>query len=65
MKLLYSVTDLPNIPAVYAMFGGKGRAQYVAYVGIADKLKPRKAQLPVSRKKTVETGTCTVAGLGA
>lgn len=59
-KTLYSVSELPTIPAVYAMFGGKGRGRYVAYVGIADKLKPRVAQHLIRRDSSVATGTSTV-----
>ena len=35
------VAQLPNAPAVYAMYGGRGRGLYVAYVGIADDLRGR------------------------
>ena len=38
---LKSVSELPNKPAVYAMYGGRGRDKDVAYVGIAGKLKQR------------------------
>jgi hypothetical protein len=57
MKVLYSVSDLPNTPAVYAMFGGKGRGRYVAYVGIADRLKPRVAQHLIRKDSSIATGT--------
>jgi hypothetical protein len=33
-----SISELPNLPAACAMFGGGGRS-YVAYVGVAEKLK--------------------------
>ena len=40
MKELTSISDLPIVPAIYAMFGGQGR-QYVAYVGLGTKLTLR------------------------
>ena len=36
MKDVLAISDLPNTPAVYALFGGRGRAHYVAYVGITE-----------------------------
>jgi excinuclease UvrABC nuclease subunit len=44
MNVLHVISDLPQIPAVYAMYGGKGRGRYVAYVGIAQKLRDRIVQ---------------------
>lgn len=36
-----SISDLPSVPTVYAMYGGKGRGCYIAYVGIAKALRGR------------------------
>jgi excinuclease UvrABC nuclease subunit len=52
-----SISKLPNVPAVYVLFGGKERRRYVAYVGIADKLKRRIEQHLVTRDSSVATGT--------
>src|SRR5688500_1441825 len=50
---------VPNGPAIYAMYGGResGRGLYVAYVGVADKLKTRLQQHLVRRDSSVTTGT--------
>ena len=42
------------------MYGGHDRARYVAYVGIADKLKRRIVQHLVSRDSSIATGTSAV-----
>jgi hypothetical protein len=55
-----SVSELPNVPAVYALYGGAGRSQYVAYVGIADRLKERITQHLVRRDSSIVTGVSTV-----
>lgn len=55
-----SISSLPNSPAVYAMYGGHGRKRYVAYVGIADKLKRRIIQHMVNRDSSIATGTSAV-----
>jgi len=34
--LANAVSQVSNIPAVYAMYGGRGRGLHVAYVGISD-----------------------------
>lgn len=60
MKNLTSISDLPNVPAVYAMYGGKGRGLHIAYVGIAGKLKQRIMQHLVRRDSSVVTGVSTV-----
>lgn len=57
MKNINSVTDLPNVRAVYAMYGRRGRGLHVAYVGIADALKRRVMQHLVKRDSSVATGT--------
>jgi len=60
MKTLTSISELPNTPAVYALYGGQGRGLYVAYVGVADALKRRIIQHLVSRDSSVATGTSAV-----
>ena len=60
MKMLHSITELPQVPSVYAMYGGKGRGRYVAYVGIAKSLKARAIQHLVRHDSSVTTGTSAV-----
>lgn len=60
MKTLTSISELPNVSAVYALYGGQGRGLYVAYVGVADALKRRIIQHLVSRDSSVATGTSAV-----
>lgn len=55
-----SIPNLPNFPAVYAMYGGHSRERYVAYVGVADKLKRRIIQHLVNRDSSIATGTSAV-----
>jgi len=57
---LLGVADLPNRPALYALYGGTGRHVYVAYVGITDKLKRRIAQHLLTRDSSAATGTSAV-----
>ena len=60
MLVVNAVSELPQIPAVYAMYGGRGRGRYVAYVGIAKSLRPRVIQHLVRRDSSVTTGTSAV-----
>ena len=55
-----SIAELPNVPAVYAMYGGQGRRMYAAYVGVAGNLKTRVTQHLVRRDSSVATGTSAV-----
>ena len=57
MKTTATISSLPNTPAVYALMGGHGRNRYVAYVGIAGKLRQRIIQHLVNRDSSVATGT--------
>ena len=57
---IYSVSDLPARPAVYAMHGGRGQRSFVAYVGVADDLKSQITQHLVRRDSSVTTGTSAV-----
>jgi hypothetical protein len=59
-QLLLGIADLPNCPALYALYGGTGRHAYVAYVGITDKLKRRVAQHLLTRDSSAATGTSAV-----
>jgi hypothetical protein len=56
-----SISDLPRIPAVYAMRSGYGNTCYVAYVGMADDLKRRIYQHLVRRDSSVVTGVSAVS----
>jgi hypothetical protein len=60
MKTLSSVSELPNVPAVYALYGGQGQGAHVAYVGLATKLKSRIIQHLVNHDSSVTTGTHAV-----
>lgn len=51
------LSDIPNVPAVYVLYGGKGRNRYRAYVGIANKLRQRIDQHLLKRDSSVATGT--------
>jgi hypothetical protein len=62
MNEVHSISELPNSPAVYALYGGRGKRSYVAYVGIADSLKRRIMQHLVTRDGSVATGT-TATGI--
>jgi hypothetical protein len=57
---LTDINKVPNTPAVYAMFGGRGTNAFVAYVGIAEKLKQRLLQHLVRRDSSVVTGVTAV-----
>jgi hypothetical protein len=56
------ISLLPHVPAVYALYGGHGKALHVAYVGVADKLRLRAEQHLVRRSSSVTTGS-SAAGL--
>jgi hypothetical protein len=60
VKTLHSLSELPSKPSAYAMYGGRGRGQYCAYVGIADNLKRRVMQHLVRGDSSVATGTSAV-----
>ena len=57
MNIVNSISDLPDTPGVYALYGGSGRSRYVAYVGIAKNLRGRIDQHLVKRDSSVATGT--------
>ncbi len=56
------IRELPRVPSVYTLMGGYGAIRYVAYIGIAGKLKERIRQHLVRRDSSVTTGT-TAASL--
>jgi hypothetical protein len=56
MRVASTISELPNVPAVYAFHGGRGASRHVAYVGVADKLKQRIKQHLVTRDSSVATG---------
>jgi hypothetical protein len=60
MQIVTALSNVPNVPAVYAMYGGRDARQYVAYAGIADKLRQRLTQHLVRRDSSVTTGTSAV-----
>jgi len=56
MKELYFVKELPKVPAVYAIYGGRD-SSYVAYVGSGGDLRQRMEQHLIKRNSTVTTAT--------
>jgi len=56
MVVISDISELPRMPAVYALYGGEGKSRYVAYVGIATKLKQRIKQHLVRRSSSVVAG---------
>jgi hypothetical protein len=61
MHNIPKISELPNSPAIYALYGGKGQRKFVAYVGIADKLRQRVSQHLVRRDSSIVTGTSIVS----
>ena len=60
MRTHTSISGLPNVPAVYALYGGRKQKLYVAYVGVANHLKNRIVQHLIRRNSSVTTGTSAV-----
>lgn len=56
MRSYTSISDLPNIPALYVLYGGKGRGRYVAYVGLSSRLRDRITQHFIRRDSSIVTG---------
>jgi len=54
---VFDISDVPNVPAVYAMYGGEDPNLYIAYVGITTSLKDRISQHLIRRDSSVATGT--------
>jgi len=61
MHKIPKISSLPNTPALYALYGGKGQRKFVAYIGIADKLRQRISQHLVRRDSSIVTGTSIVS----
>ena len=61
MHKIPKISALPNAPALYALYGGKGQRKFVAYIGIADKLRQRISQHLVRRDSSIVTGTSIVS----
>lgn len=55
-----SIGALPRLPAVYCLYGGRGRDIHAAYIGVADSLKQRIVQHLVNRDSSISTGTTAV-----
>ena len=60
MRDFSPVYKLPNVPAVYAFYSEGRRVSYVAYVGIAGRLKQRIIQHLIRKDSSVATGTSAV-----
>lgn len=61
MHRIPRISSLPNTPALYALYGGKGQRKFVAYIGIADKLRSRISQHLVRRDSSIVTGMSIVS----
>jgi hypothetical protein len=59
-KRVTSIGALPRVPAVYCLYGGRGRDIHTAYVGVADSLRQRIVQHLVNRDSSIATGTSAV-----
>lgn len=62
MREVATISELPNTPAVYALYGGRGNGLHVAYVGMAEALRRRIRQHLVTHDSSVTTGA-SVASL--
>ena len=60
MKQVSSISDLPNNPSLYALYGGNDKRGYVAYVGATDKLRHRINQHLIRQNSSVTTGKSAV-----
>lgn len=60
MKIIYSIRDLPNEPAIYALYSGHATGEYVVYVGVAKKLRQRVEQHLIKHDSSVTTGQSAV-----
>jgi hypothetical protein len=62
MREAATISELPNAPAVYALYGGRGQGLHAAYVGVAEALHRRIRQHLVTHDSSVTTGA-SVASL--
>lgn len=60
-KDVQRVSRVPDVPAVYALYGGRGRSLHIAYVGIAEHLRQRLEQHLEYRNSSVTTGAGVVS----
>jgi hypothetical protein len=54
------LASIPNGPAVYGLYAGRGRFSYVAYIGMADILRRRIRQHLMQRENSVAAGASAV-----
>ena len=55
MREAIAISELPRVPAIYALYGGEGR-RYVAYVGLGGNLRQRIEQHLIRRDSSVVAG---------
>lgn len=60
MKIIYSIRDLPNEPAIYALYSGHAKGEYVVYVGATKKLRQRVEQHLIKHDSSITTGKSAV-----
>ncbi|HEX8995131.1 MAG TPA: hypothetical protein VF812_03780 [Ktedonobacterales bacterium] len=60
MVEITTIADLPGKPAVYALYGGRGRGLHVAYVGTARDVRTRITQHLLRRDSSITTGAAVV-----
>lgn len=60
MKNVTRLRDVPKSPALYALYGGRPRNAWVAYVGIAGDLRQRLVQHFERRDSSIVTGVSAV-----
>jgi hypothetical protein len=56
-----TIGELPDVPALYALYGGRGEDLFGAYVGVTDDLRARIEQHLIRRDSSVATGTSAVS----
>ena len=56
-----TIGELPDVPALYALYGGRGEHAFAAYVGITEDLRSRIEQHLIRRDSSVATGTSAVS----
>ena len=60
MRNVSRIKDVPKTPALYALYGGRARNAWVAYVGIAGDLRQRLVQHFERRDSSIVTGVSAV-----
>lgn len=56
MQSVTSIAEVPNVSAVYAMYGGQGRYAHVVYVGLGRNVRQRLSQHLIWRDSSIVTG---------